>query len=275
MTRAAAKLRSLSPVYVPDQHHDYVEILEAELTKSGPAAPRNIALTGHYGSGKSSVLEETQRVLEKDDVKVINLSIPSLGIGDGRVRRDGDKALEKTNLIQKEIVKQLLYRRKPSAMPASRYSRLDTFDVGRALPAAVGVGVAAAGFALVARVPDKVRDALPPEAWAWVNSGLWSTLAGTIQWLSLLMVFVLAVWAALGVQRLLQQRIRVTELAAGPTKITLSDSSSSYFDEYLDEIVYFFQTSKTAVVIFEDLEQRGTNWRGAHPVCLRDPGQHL
>lgn len=255
MTGNAAKLRSLSPAYVPDQHHDYVEILEAELTKSSPEAPRNIALTGHYGSGKSSVLWETQRVLEDDDVKVINLSIPSLGIGDGRVRKDGDKELDKTNLIQKEIVKQLLYRRKPSDMPASRYSRLDTFHVARALRAAVGVGVAAAGFALLAKVPDKVKDALPPEAWAWVNSSLWSNLAGTIQWLSLFIVFVLTVLSALWVQHLLQQRIRVTELAAGPTKVTLSDSSSSYFDEYLDEIVYFFQTSKTAVVIFEDLDR--------------------
>ncbi|MFE5837550.1 hypothetical protein [Arthrobacter sp. NPDC056493] len=255
MTKAAAKLRSLRPVYVPDQHRDYVEILTAELTKSGREAPRNIALTGHYGSGKSSVLEETQRVLEVDDVNVINLSIPSLGIGDGRVRKDGDKPLDKTNLIQKEIVKQLLYRRSPSAMPASRYSRLDTFRVGRAMQGAVGVGAAATGFALLAKVPDKVRDALPSEAWAWLNSTLWSNLAGTIQWLSLFIVFVLTVGAALWVQRLFQQRIRVTELTAGPTKVTLSDSSSSYFDEYLDEIVYFFQTSKTAVVIFEDLDR--------------------
>jgi hypothetical protein len=250
----AASLRSLRPLYVHDQHHDYVEILEAELTKSGPTAPRNIALTGHYGSGKSSVLEETQRVLEKDGVKVVNLSIPSLGISDGRVRKDGDKSLDRTNLIQKEIVKQLLYRRKPSATPASRYSRLDTFHVGRALLAAVGVGVVAAGFGLLARVPDKVKDALPPEAWFWVNGSLWSNLSGTIQWLSLLLVFGLAVWAALAVQRLLQQRIRVTELAAGPTKVTLS-VSSSYFDEYLDEIVYFFQTSETEVVVFEDLDR--------------------
>lgn len=255
MTEAAASLRSLKPVYDHDQHHDYVEVLEAELTRSGPAAPRNIALTGHYGSGKSSVLEETQRVLEQDGVKVVNLSIPSLGVGDGRVRKDGNKALDKTNLIQKEIVKQLLYRRKPSAMPASRYSRLDTFHIGRAILAAVGVGIVAAAFALLLKLPDKVKDALPPDAWSWLNESLWINLADTIQWLSLLMVFGLAVWTALTVQRLLQQRIRVTELAAGPTKVTLSDSSSSYFDEYLDEIVYFFQMSKTGVVIFEDLDR--------------------
>ena len=255
MTRDAPKLRSLSPAYVADQHKDYVEILKAELTKSGPDAPRNIALTGHYGSGKSSVLVETQRALEKHGVKVINLSLPSLGIGDGRIRKGGDKALETTNLIQKEIVKQLLYRRKPSDMPASRYSRLDTFHVGRAFGAAAGIGVAATGFALLAKVPNKVRDALPPKAWAWADGHLWGNVADLIQWLSLLAVLVLTVSAVVWAQRLLQQRVRVTELAAGPTKVTLSDSSSSYFDEYLDEIVYFFQTSKTAVVIFEDLDR--------------------
>ncbi|MGD7003839.1 hypothetical protein [Corynebacterium halotolerans] len=249
------KLRSLSPSYVFDQHKDYVEILKAELTQSGPDASRNIALTGHYGSGKSSVLLKTQQELEERGVKVINLSLPSLGIGDGRIRKDGDKALDKTNLIQKEIVKQLLYRRKPSDMPASRYSRLDKFHDGPALRTAAGVGVAVTGLALLARVPDKVRDALPSEAWSWVDNHLWDSSSGAIQWLSLLVVFLLTVRATLGIQRLAQQRIRITELAAGPTKITLSESSSSYFDEYLDEIVYFFQMSKTAVVIFEDLDR--------------------
>ena len=255
MTGSAPTLRPLSPAYVADQHEDYVEILKAALAEPGADASRNIALTGHYGSGKSSVLIETQSQLEQGGVKVINLSLPSLGIGDGRIPVGGDKALDKTNLIQKEIVKQLLYRQKPSAMPASRYSRLDTFDVWRAWRAATGFGAAVTGVALLARVPAKVQDALPPKAWAWIEDHLWGNVSTPIQWLSLLLVFVLAASLAMWAQRLLQQRIRVTELAAGPTKVTLSDASSSYFDEYLDEIVYFFQMSKTAVVIFEDLDR--------------------
>ncbi|AZZ79742.1 hypothetical protein C5O27_00350 [Gordonia alkanivorans] len=100
-----------------------------------------------------------------------------------------------------------------------------------------------------------MQESLPPQAWTWINEHLWGNLAGPIQWSSLLVVFILSVLAAVWAQRLLQQRIRVTELAAGPTKVTLSDASSSYFDEYLDEIVYFFQTSNTSVVIFEDLDR--------------------
>lgn len=255
MSEEVPLLRSLSPEYVADQHKVYVDILKAELVATGDKAPRNIALTGHYGSGKSSVLTKVQSELASDGVRVINLSLPSLGIGDGRIRTDGDKALDKTNLIQKEIVKQLLYRRKPSDMPASRYSRLDTFQRWPSLRVAALVGLVATGIALIAKLPNKVRESLPSDAWEWVDQHLWWNLSGPIQWASLLIVFAVVMSATHGMQKLLQQRLRVTELAAGPTKVTLSEAPSSYFDEYLDEIVYFFQTSKTAVVIFEDLDR--------------------
>ncbi|WP_405475851.1 hypothetical protein [Paenarthrobacter ilicis] len=249
------RLHSLSPAYDHKQHYHYVQILTSELTRSGPESPRNVALTGHYGSGKSSVLGRTEGVLAGRGVKVVNLSIPSLGIGDGRGAKESERPINKTNLIQKEIVKQLLYRRKPSDMPASRYNRLDTFHYGRAARRGIGLAVAAAGFALLARVPEKVRDALPSELWSLVDTTILSNGAVLIQWSSLLIVFALTWWAAMWLQKILQLRIRVTELTAGPTKVTLSDSSSSYFDEYLDEIVYFFQTSATEVVIFEDLDR--------------------
>ncbi|WP_157888954.1 hypothetical protein [Mycolicibacterium fortuitum] len=251
----APNLRSLSPVYVADQHGDYVSVLVGELSKAAAWAPRNVALTGHYGSGKSSVLTEAQRRLENADLKVINLSLPSLGVGNGRIPRDGDPARDKTNLIQKEIVKQLLYRQKPSDAPSSRFNRLDIFRSGWAYWRAAELGIAASGLALLMKVPNKLRDSLPQAAWEWVDKHWWSSASGILQWLSLLavfgMTFVVAMWA----QRLLQQRFRVTELGAGPAKVALSETSSSYFDEYLDEIVYFFQTSKTAVVIFEDLDR--------------------
>jgi hypothetical protein len=247
-------LRGLSPKYVAKHHAEYVQILVAELQKSGSDAPRNIALTGHYGSGKSSVLVKVQEQLAAADLDVINLSLPSLGVGDGRLPKDGNAALDKTNLIQKEIVKQLLYRRKPSDTPASRYNRLDAFDESRAYRRAALTGAVVTCLALLARLPTKVRDALPDEFWPWLNKQTWGSPATTIQWLSLLVVCVLAGMVAMWVQRLLQ-RLRVTEFAAGSTKVTLSEGSSSFFDEYLDEIVYFFQTSKTEVVIFEDLDR--------------------
>lgn len=106
-------------------------------------------------------------------------------------------------------------------------------------------------------VPERVQKALPQTAWQWLDKHVVSFASETLQWASLLVVFVLATSISIWLQRVLNQRLRVSELVAGtgPAKVTLSKDSSSYFDEYLDEIVYFFQTSRTNIVIFEDLDR--------------------
>lgn len=252
---AVPSLRSLSPKFDAEQHEIYVKILEEQLGKTGAEVPLNLALTGHYGSGKSSVLVEVYKRLSAAERVVVNLSLPSLGVGDGRVPQEGGREFDKTNLIQKEIVKQLLYRRKPSSTPASRYNRLDTFHFWPAFWRSIAAGVVGAVLALVWKLPSRIQESVPDAFWAWLDMHFLPHLSATLQWLSLTAVFFAVAGFGVWVQRLLQQRIRVTELAAGPTKITLSESTSSYFDEYLDEIVYFFQTSKTTVVIFEDLDR--------------------
>lgn len=248
------RLRSLSPTYEPDKHGQYVDLLLTELLRSKSDVACNIALTGHYGSGKSSVLVEVERRLKAADVRVINLSLPSLNIGEARLSTPGT-VLDTTNLIQKEIVKQLLYRRKPSATPASRYNRLDTFQWPPAARRAAGASLALTGVALLIGLPAKVRNAFPKAFWGWLNQHLGGSAATTLQWLSLAVTFGLGLGAVIWAQRLFHQRLRLSELAAGPAKVTLSENSTSYFDEYLDEIVYFFQNSGTTVAIFEDLDR--------------------
>jgi hypothetical protein len=66
-------------------------------------------------------------------------------------------------------------------------------------------------------------------------------------------VFLGVIWF-LGV-RALQSRVRVESVSAGGAAVKLSAKENSYFDEYLDEIVYFFQKTKTQVAIFEDLDR--------------------
>lgn len=250
-------LRPLSPEYIDDQHGDYVEILLAELGAVGPDGPKNIALTGHYGSGKSSVLGEVLVRLAGKDVRAINVSLPNLGIGDGLLPSGRDATAEKTNWIQKEIVKQLLYRQRPSQAPASRYKRLDVFQARPAQRRAAVVALLGAAVAILWKLPSRFHDGVPARFWQWLDKPSWiSHVDVVVVWASVLAAGVVAYGVAMWLQNLLQQRLRISELAAGPAKITLSeDGGSTYFDDYLDEIVYFFQTSKTTVVIFEDLDR--------------------
>jgi hypothetical protein len=241
-------LRSLGPRYEEHLHGRHAAVLLQVLDDQSLTAARNIALAGHYGSGKSSVILGVQAGLNQRQTSWVNLSLSSLGIDDpkrARLQKDGTLA-PLTNLIQKEIVKQLLYRKAPADMPGSRYFRIESFRTGPAAlwSAAVAVGffVVAVLLGLVGRVRSKGPQGLVAHH-GWVS---WVIVAG-------FSLFVGGVWL-LGL-RALQSRLRVDSVSAGGAAVSLSAKENSYFDEYLDEIVYFFQKTKTQVAIFEDLDR--------------------
>lgn len=214
----------------------------------GANAAKNVALAGHYGSGKSSVLLGVQAGLSERGIKWINLSLSSIGIDSttrARVQADGSVP-PLTNLIQKEIVKQLLYRKAPSAMPGSRYLRIDSFRWIPALLWSIVVGSVFVVVAILLGLVGRIEQVAPSNV---VEGHDWSA------WVIVLAfgVFVAGTWL-LG-QRTMQNRIKVDSVSAGGAAVALSKKENSYFDEYLDEIVYFFQRTRTSVAIFEDLDR--------------------
>jgi hypothetical protein len=50
-------------------------------------------------------------------------------------------------------------------------------------------------------------------------------------------------------------RFHLEKLTAGPATISLTDKSAYYFDEFLDDIVFYFQRTGKNVVIYEDLDR--------------------
>jgi hypothetical protein len=235
-------------MYEENLHGRHAAVLLKVLADGSAGAATNVALAGHYGSGKSSVIRGVQAGLDKRKINWVNLSLSSLGIDDtkrARIQQDGTLA-PLTNLIQKEIVKQLLYRKAPADMPASRYLRIDSF---RPWPAAIWGTAVAVGFFVIAVLLGLVNrvEKMGPQAlvtshgWVpWVIVGGFGLFLGVIWFLGL---------------RTLQSRVRVESVSAGGAAVTLSAKENSYFDEYLDEIVYFFQRTKTQVAIFEDLDR--------------------
>ncbi|MDT0301294.1 YobI family P-loop NTPase [Streptomonospora wellingtoniae] len=244
-------LRPLSPQFNEAHHGPHATLLVQALLKPPDQGPRNIAVTGHYGSGKSSVLGEVERRFKLSEYspgkrkfwtksrlwqkwrlwrkrhRVVNVSVPSLGLGcQGSQSGDRDAT---TNTIQKEIVKQLLYRKAPSSMPASRYRRLTSVRWRTVVSEGAGVALLAGVIGFLADVPSRIGSLLPAalgQDLAWPR---WSGLA-------ILALMAGAIWM-IGRWRI--RHSRVSEVVAGPTKVTLENQNNSYFDEYLDEIVEF------------------------------------
>lgn len=128
----ASDLLRLTPSFEEARHQVYVDAIEAALTRTDRTAIKNIALTGSYGVGKSSIL---QKVAAKHERCLVHVSLSTLGIPD----EEGDPVSStvrttcKTNRIKKEIVKQLLYREDPDRTPVSRFRRIGRFKNRRGL----------------------------------------------------------------------------------------------------------------------------------------------
>lgn len=247
MNAEVPELHPLAPEYNERQHGAYVSVLRHAIEKQPTV--RNIALSGTYGTGKSSILGEFSRQLGN---RVLEVSLLTLGIEPDNPPQTGTDtnpaANTTTNRIQKEIVKQLLYQQRPAAAPESRFRRITRFRWWREMAWALLAGV----LGLVALIAVGLDiSALPDVGRAVEPLPDWLRTLGIYLAIPLLVAI-----AVLVVRLFIHGRLGVEKVSAGPATITLPPRSSSYFDEYLDEIIYFFETNKACdILIIEDLDR--------------------
>ena len=242
----ARKLKPLHPRYNPQQHRTYVDALNDAIQQDEIT---NIALSGPYGVGKSSILQG----FREDHPGAIFISLSTLGFSKPTVSKPPESSdgsiSPQTNQIQKEIVKQLLYRKPPNELPSSRFKRIQKPDWKQSLVVSALIGfilttilAAIGGFSKIPKVCDS----------AWWEFG--------VKFVCLWPLLSLATWLA---SKYLRGAVHLDKFTAGPATLTLSGSDSgnddSYFDRYLDEIIYFFEMSTCRIVVFEDID-RFSNW---------------
>ena len=233
------QLTPLTPRYQPAQHAVYVEALEQALTGPNQRDIHNVALTGAYGAGKSSILREVTRRHRR---QILQISLSTLGARDKPQPNDKPTAAETpTNRIQKEIVKQLLYQVRPGQLPGSHYRRLGRLRRIRTIVLALVIGAVLALLGFLPGLTERLARLAVP-----VDPNI--PLAIGVSWaIATLVTFV--------VLALFHNRIAIEKFSAASATISLSPKSETYFDEYLDEIVYFFEVTKKPIVIFEDIDR--------------------
>lgn len=221
------ELTSLAPAYVAERHRTYLALLERALEDP---RNRNIALTGRYGAGKSSVLDEFVR---RQGSQARRLAISTLA--------PGDVGVPLTNRIQKELVKQLLYSASSATVRSSRFARITPLKPARAILEALLVVLVMGGIlALLGALPPVVgtkSDDWRLAALAWAGFGaLLTVVVAGVRWVT-------------------YARFFVSDVAAGGAAVKLSADTATFFDEYLEEIVHFFNVEEPDVVVLEDLDR--------------------
>lgn len=268
LTSKTAELKPLYPQYDESSHSPYVKRLEKAL-RGEDTKIHNIALSGVYGSGKSSILEKVVEDLEEErphTTRTISLAPLAAQLKeqddkktdfvsdkDGSASKEPSGASPKpsndssiTNLIQKEIIKQLLYGTDPRKIPASHFHRMNEIGLGKQLLSSLACGMLLLFIFNIYKWPYSYIQ--KPLTWLPIPTSITKILAEIVI-IGLLSIATFALLHYFGT------RIHLAKIDVGTAGITLGENSDSYFDQYLDEIIYIFEKTGIRTVFFEDLDR--------------------
>ena len=231
----------LSPCIIGEQDDSYhaVEdlcyVLKEESTK-------NIAVTGNYGSGKSSVVNTCFKKMDIED-KVLRISLSTFDLGDNNTQDD----------IEYKIVQHMLYKSDRSKTPFSWFHTIKHKDDGDIVKNTLAI-IAAVLCYIIAFEPENLQiDSFYDTYHNLFGNDIGDIINAITDVLSVGYLLVFSFWILL---RLLRRfyRLRNVKLEIKGFKMETSDNLS-VFNKYLDEIVYTIKQNEYSYILFEDLDR--------------------
>lgn len=239
--------KDLTPTNNGDEDRQYSAALEWALENQNI---KNIALTGAYGSGKSSIISTFQK--EHRGYHYLNISLASFT--DNAIRQDEpelendsgntDKNIDR--LIELSILQQMFYHVRHKKIPDSRFKRIKSIGKKGLLFKSLSLIVWILAL-IVFFKPKFIQDT---EIWQQLDLS-----SPIITYISLSIVII-------GIGMIIAKSIRIANnsklnklnVQSGEIEIS-KDIDSSILNKHLDEILYFFEVTDYNVVIIEDLDR--------------------
>ncbi len=197
----------------------------------------NIALTGPYGSGKSSIIQSFLKTYRRPALHIsLAAFVPEIDSGGEKVSRQE---------IERSILQQMLYGADANKLPLSRFKRIRSPGVWSIFKSLyIMLGILALWYVFHYR-EDIISGTffIPLELSNGVNLGIFA-LAATFLWVTLHHFYVASFGLSL-------KSISLKDVEIKPAH----DDQASILNRHLDEIVYFFQSTKYDLVIIEDIDR--------------------
>lgn len=191
----------------------------------------NVAVTGPYGSGKSSVIHSYLNnrkkggaavVANKKEIKDISITLSHFA------KKDIDQ-----KLIEYAILEQLFFHEKEENLPDSQISRIKKLDQQKL-----------EGYVLY-------FVGLFVTIFSWFYQ---ETIGIVFPWILAVVLGVVFIALAVGKILPIVRSWSIKKISLSTASIEINDQQS-VLNQHLDEILYFFQQTKTNLVVFEDLDR--------------------
>lgn len=210
---------------------------------------QNIAVTGPYGSGKSSVIKAFQK--KHPEFKYLNLSLANFHEQAGQKRKKEttsagkEKKLssEENQLVELSILQQMFYQVKRKRIPDSRFKRINRLSKWTCLLYTLLIFLWILALSLVFKIEWNISP------YVWLQSF-------KVMYVPAFLYFILGIIVALKYVVRLLNRSHFKALRVEKCGMEISgDNEVSILNKHLDEILYYFEVTKFNIVIIEDLDR--------------------
>ncbi len=240
----------LSPCNIPveDTSHLAVDDLRFALEQSDS---RNIAVTGHYGSGKSSVANTCINEMGIGD-KVLRISMSTFSLPEDEKPAGGGLYSDD---IEYKIVQHLIYKCDKSRITNSGFKLIQQ-PKGKDFSSCIVWTILAFVCFIIAFEPSIFKIDSFYDAYNRLfgeKAGWWINLIADILSIGYLVWFLYQAGCFLASKL---HQIRSVKIEAKGVKLEASkDAEVSVFNKYLDEIIYIIQSNQYDYILFEDLDR--------------------
>ncbi|WP_438013162.1 YobI family P-loop NTPase [Psychrobacter raelei] len=238
-----------------DSYKDYEKRLIAALKHE---LVFNIALTGIYGSGKSSVLN-TFKKSHKDDWNFLDVSLSTFKVDKSEDEKSDDReenstedsetiekeipslTAEQIQLIERSILQQFFYAVPQSEIPLSRFKRITENSKEEYKETFYVILIALWSYAYALGQLDFITNLL--------------NLNKSFDYLNLVALIISTIYL---IDKIYRYTFGLKEIKFNLHNAEFNiknEEDKSILNDHLDEILYFFEATKKNVVIIEDLDR--------------------
>lgn len=235
---------TLSPTDNAENVDSYIQSLNWALKNKDKI--KNIAISGAYGSGKSSVIKTFIKRNTNNDYKFLNISLATFKElkEQSSIPQNGDNEI--LRLIELSVLQQLFYHEKDRKIPDSRFKKIKSHKTRFLFYYSIGF------IALLISVLFLIApDFLSKFYLIKISQNLLQFAHYTATAITLFGLFFIIFKSSRALKSLAIKKLNISN-----AEIEIdSEISKSILNNHIDEILYFFEVTDYNVVIIEDLDR--------------------
>lgn len=217
---------------------------------------KNVAITGAYSAGKSSVLASYKKKHEK--LRFLHISLAHFQSSDKENETKENKKGANESALEGKILNQLIHQIPSEKIPQTNFKVKKTISFKSVLIRTIVVVLLSVSI-IYFTCFNMWKDYVNSLSDNWFKSLLsFSTnqYALIVVGIIITCLFSLIVYELINIQKN-RNIFRKINLQGNEIEI-FEESDDSYFDKYLNEVLYLFENADTNVIVFEDMDRFNT-----------------